>query len=359
MNRYIEIQGRKIGIDFDPFVIADIGINHRGSLDVAFNMVDLAVEAGVEVIKHQTHIVEDEMSSEAKQNIVGYLKKSIFDLMNECSLNEKEEIELQKYVESKGIIFISTPFSRAAANRLEKMSVPAFKIGSGECNNYPLIEHICSFKKPIILSTGMNTIGSITKSVNIIEKSNIPYALLHCTNIYPTPPQLVRLGAMTELMKEFPNAVIGLSDHTTSNHACFGAVALGASILERHFTDSMDREGPDIACSMDPKACKELIEGSKILKLERGGNKGPVSEEKPVIEFAYASVVTIKNIKKGELFTENNTWVKRPGTGPLYAVDFERVLGKKAARNIMRDKHIHPDDIVNWKDSKNSKNILI
>jgi N-acetylneuraminate synthase len=348
MKRYIEIKNRKIGIDFDPLVIADMGINHGGSLEVACKMVDLAVEAGVEVIKHQTHIVEDEMSSEAKKNIVDYIGKSIFDLMNDSSLNEKEEIELQQYVESKNAIFISTPFSRAAANRLEKMGVPAFKIGSGECNNYPLIKHICFFRKPIILSTGMNTIESIRKSVDIIEKNKIPYALLHCTNIYPTPPHLVRLGAMSELMKEFPNAVVGLSDHTTSNHACLGAVALGASILERHFTDSMDREGPDIANSMDPKACKELIEGSKILKLARGGSKGPVAEEKPVIEFAYASIVTIKDIKAGEVFTEDNTWVKRPGTGPLYAVDFERVLGRKAACNIKCDKHIRPEDIVDW-----------
>lgn len=348
MRPYIEIKNRKIGIDFDPLIIADMGINHGGSLEVARKMVDLAVEAGAEMIKHQTHIVEDEMSSEAKKNIVDYIGKSIFDLMDDCSLNENEEIELQQYVELKNAIFMSTPFSRAAANRLAKMGVPAFKIGSGECNNYPLIKHICSFKKPIILSTGMNTIESIRKSVEIIEKNKIPYALLHCTNIYPTPPHLIRLGAMTELMKEFPNAVVGLSDHTTSNHACFGAVALGASILERHFTDSMDREGPDIANSMDPKACKELIEGSKILKLARGGSKGPVAEEKPVIEFAYASVVTIKNIKAGEMFTEDNTWVKRPGTGPLYAVDFERVLGKKAACNIKRDKHIRPEDIVNW-----------
>jgi len=345
MNPTIEIAQRKIGYDYNPLIIAEIGINHGGSLDVAKHMVDTAVNSGIEIIKHQTHIVEDEMSQEANKDKVGYIGKTIYELMDDCALNEQEEFELKKYVESKGSIFISTPFSRAAANRLAEFDVPAFKIGSGECNNYPLIEHISSFKKPIILSTGMNTIESVRKSVEIIEKNSIPYALLHTTNIYPTPPHLVRLGAMLELQKAFPNAVIGLSDHTTSNHACYGAVALGASILERHYTDTMDRQGPDIENSMDPKAAKELVEGAKILKLERGGSKGPVEEEQPVIDFAYASVVSIIDIKKGERFSRKNIWVKRPGSGPLYAKDYENILGKIAAKDINKDFHIKPDDI--------------
>jgi N-acetylneuraminate synthase len=149
-------------------------------------------------------------------------------------------------------------------------------------------------------------------------------------------------------MEEFPKAVVGLSDHTTSNHACFGAVALGASILERHFTDSMDREGPDIINSMALKACSELIEGSKIIKQERGGQKGPVEEEKPTIDFAYASVVTIKEIMKGEIFSKDNLWVKRPGTGPLYARDFVNIIGKRACDNIKNDHHLKPEEIENW-----------
>ena len=346
MKNYLEISNRKVGYDFDPLVIAEIGINHGGSLEVAKHMVDTAIRSGIEVIKHQTHIVSDEMSPEANKEKIGYIGKTIYELMEECALSADEEFELKKYVESNGAIFISTPFSRAAANRLAEFDVPAYKIGSGECNNYPLIEHICTFKKPIILSTGMNTIDSVKRSVEIIERSSIPYALLHTTNIYPTEFNLVRLGAMTELQEAFPNAVIGLSDHTITNHACLGAVALGASILERHYTDSMERSGPDIVNSMDPKAAKELIEGSKIIKLERGGTKGPIEEEKPVIDFAYASVVTIEKINAGELLTKDNIWVKRPGTGPFFAKDFDKLLGKKAARNIDIDKHIELDDIV-------------
>ena len=344
----IEISSRKIGYDYDPLVIAEIGINHGGSLDVAFKMVDLAEKAGVEIIKHQTHIVEDEMSSQAKSLIPAHTEESIYDIMNNCALSEEEETKLKDYIESKGIIFISTPFSRAAANRLESMNVPAYKIGSGECNNYPLVEHIAAFNKPIILSTGMNSIVSIRKAVNIFEKFRTPYALLHCTNIYPTPPHLVRLGAITQLMEEFPKAVVGLSDHTTSNHACFGAVALGASILERHFTDSMEREGPDIINSMDSKASSELIKGSKIIKLERGGEKGPVEEEQSTIDFAYASVVTIKEIKNGEFFSKDNLWVKRPGKGPLYAEDYENIIGKQACADIKNDQHLKPEEIVGW-----------
>ena len=347
MNTFIEIAGRKIGLDYDPLVIAEIGINHNGSLHVAKKMVDAAARAGVEVVKHQTHIVADEMSSAAKKVIPGHTKESIYEIMESCSLNEDEEIELQRYTEEKGMIFISTPFSRAAADRLNEMNVPAYKIGSGECNNYPLLKHIASFSKPIILSTGMNTIKSIKKAVAIFNEANVPYALLHTTNVYPTPPHIVRLGALTEIQNEFPNTVVGLSDHTVSNHACLGAISLGASILERHFTDTMERNGPDIICSMDEKECADLINGARLIKQMRGGRKGPVEEEKPTIAFAYATVVAIKDIKEGEEFTKENIWVKRPGTGEILAEDYEKLLGKKSLTNIANDR------FVRWKDIDN------
>lgn len=343
---FIEINNRRIGYDYDPLVIAEIGINHEGSLDVAKQMVDAASAAGVEVVKHQTHIVEDEMSSAAKNTIPGNADVSIYEIMKRCSLNEEDELALKNYVESKGMIFISTPFSRAAADRLHKWNIPAYKIGSGECNNYPLLEHIASFGKPVILSTGMNTLESISKAVAIFEKHNISYALLHTTNLYPTPNHLVRLGALHEIQEAFPKAVIGLSDHTLTNHACFGAVALGASILERHFTDSMDRPGPDIICSMDGLACRELIEGSKIIALQRGGKKGPADEEQVTIDFAFATICTIKPIKKGDLFTKENTWVKRPGKGGILAEQYNDVLGKRASQNIDEDVQVVWENVL-------------
>ena len=168
---------------------------------------------------------------------------------------------------------------------------------------------MASFGKPMIVSTGMNNIESVRKTVKILENHKVPYALLHTTNLYPTPSHLVRLGAMEELKREFPNAIVGLSDHTISNLSCFGAVALGASILERHFTDRMDRKGPDIINSMDPMAMKELIVGAnEIAKMKV--EKEAAEEKKVTIDFAFATVVTIKKIKKGDIFSKENIWVK-------------------------------------------------
>ncbi|RYJ50885.1 polyhydroxyalkanoate biosynthesis repressor PhaR [Flavobacterium petrolei] len=340
MNPYIEIAGRKIGPDYPPLVIAEIGINHEGSLAVAKEMVDAAKRAGVEVVKHQTHIVADEMSGAAKKVIPGNADVSIYEIMERCSLNEADELDLKKYVESKGMIFISTPFSRAAANRLEKFNVPAYKIGSGECNNYPLLEHIASFGKPVILSTGMNTIASIGKAIAIFDKHKIPVAVLHTTNLYPTPIHLVRFGAMMEMHHAFPDKVFGLSDHTLNNNACLGAVALGASILERHFTDHMQRTGPDIVCSMDERATKDLLLSSNEMWQMRGGVKEPALEEQVTIDFAFATVCAIKPIQKGDVLTKENIWVKRPGTGKILAEYFNDILGKIAIRTIANDEQL-------------------
>ncbi len=344
-NPYIEIAGRKIGRDFPPLVIAEIGINHEGSLDVAKAMVDAAKRAGVEVVKHQTHIVEDEMSKAAKSVIPGNADVSIYDIMERCALDATDEQALKDYVEAQGMIFISTPFSRAAADRLQSMDVAAYKIGSGECNNYPLLEHIAAFGKPVILSTGMNTIESVSKAVDIFDKHNIPLALLHTTNLYPTPSHLVRYGAMQELHEAFSDKVFGLSDHTLNNNACLGAVALGASVLERHFTDHMQRTGPDIVCSMDETACGELIKGSEEIWSMRGGTKQPAKEEQVTIDFAFATVCTIADIKKGDVFSKSNIWVKRPGTGEILAEDFNSILGKTAKNDVQKDEQLTWQDI--------------
>lgn len=339
------IGNRKIGPDYPPLVIAEIGINHEGSLETAKQMVDAAAKAGAEVIKHQTHVVEDEMAPAAKKVIPGNADVSIYDIMARCALSEEDEIELKRYVESKGMIFISTPFSRAAAERLERMDVQAYKIGSGECNNYPLIKHIAQFGKPMIVSTGMNDIASIQRTVAIMEEYQVPYALLHCTNLYPTKPEWIRLGAMTQLMEAFPDAVVGLSDHSLNNNACLAAVALGASILERHFTDSKYRPGPDIICSMDGAEMAALIQGSREIYQMRGGQKTALSEEQVTIDFAFATVVAIQDIKPGDTFTMENIWVKRPGTGEIKAEAFESILGKRAGKAVANGQQLTWEDI--------------
>lgn len=346
---FITISKRKIGPDFTPFVIAEIGINHEGSFKKAIKMVDDAKRAGAECVKFQSHVIDDEMIGEAKKVIPGHTKESIYEIMKRCALSEEAEIKLKKYVEDLGMIYLSSPFSRAAADRLSKMKVPAFKIGSGECNNYPLIDHIASFGKPIILSTGMNDIPSIKIAVKTIQKHNTPLALFHCTSLYPTPYEKVRLGGIAELMKAFPGIPIGLSDHSIGNYTSFGAVALGASLIEKHFTSNKKWAGPDIAISIDPAELKDLIIGSAAIHKSLGGKKEILKEEQPTIDFAYSCVVSIKEIKKGEKFTKDNIWVKRPGTGQIKAINFKKVLGKVALKDI-------PNDVqIRWSDLKIKK----
>ena len=326
-----------------PLVIPEMGINHEGSLKTAKIIVDAAWRAGARIIKHQTHVVKDEMSHAARKVIPGNANISIYEVMERCALKEEEEYELMKYVESKGMVFLSTPFSRAAADRLERFGVQAYKIGSGELNNYPLIKHIASFGKPMIVSTGMNNIASIKKADTILEEAVVPYALLHTTNLYPTDPSLVRLGAMQEMMDVFPKVPIGLSDHTMTNTACIAAMTLGAAIVERHFVDTKDRSGPDVICSMDERECAELIQAAQDIPKMLGGLKEAAKEEKVTIDFAFASVVSTSEIKAGEYFTRDNLWVKRPGTGDIPAEKYEEILGKRAVINIENDMQISWD----------------
>ncbi len=330
----IELGNIRIGQGERPLVIPDIGINHNGSLSTAKEMVDAAYRAGARLIKHQTHIVADEMVDMAKNIIPGNANISIYEIMESCMLCEEEEIELKQYTESLGLLYLSTPFSRAAADRLEKMGVLGYKIGSGELNNYPLLDYIASFGKPMIVSTGMNGMSEIGKAVEILKNRKIPFALLHTTNLYPTPARLVRLGAMQQLKKCYPDIPIGLSDHTINNYACMAAIALGADIIERHFTDSKKRNGPDIVCSMDEEELKILLQASSEISLMSGGCKEAAKEEDITMKFAFSSVVTIKEILKGQTFDSSNIWVKRPGIGELRASDYKNILGHKAKTNI-------------------------
>ena len=346
----ITIAGRHIGPDHAPLVIAEIGINHEGDYAKAERMVRDAHAAGCECVKFQCHVVEDEMSPQAKKVIPGNATVSIYEIMDRCQLSEAEERRLMDLVQSLGMIYMSTPFSRAAADRLEGMGVPAYKIGSGECNNYPLVDHIASFGKPVILSTGMNSMANVAKSVEILRSRKVPFGLMHTTSMYPTPPEKVRLGAMVELMHAFPDAVVGLSDHTMTIHPCLGAAALGASMLERHFTSDKSWPGPDVSLSMDPAELKELVEGSAIIHKSLGGTKAILPEEQVTIDFAYASCVTIAPIKKGEAFSKANLWVKRPGTGQILAEHFEGLLGRVAASGI------EPDTQITWEMVEGEKN---
>ncbi len=337
-----KIANRWVGENHPPLVLAEIGINHEGSYEKAIQMVDDAYKAGCECVKFQSHVIEDEM---IPNNVIpGNATESIWDIMKRCALDEDQEIKIKTYVESKGMIYLCTPFSRAAADRLHKMNVDAYKIGSGECNNYPLIAHIASFGKPVILSTGMNNLDSIQPGVEILEKAGVPYALTHCTSMYPTPYDKVRLGALKSMAQKFPNALLGLSDHSLGNYTCFAAVALGARILEKHFTSDKTWPGPDVPISINPAELKELIEGSMAIFQALPGSKDILPEEQPTIDFAYACVVSIKDIAAGEELTRANIWVKRPGTGEIKAVYFESLLGKKTNKAIAKNAQLKWDD---------------
>ncbi|HEY3751257.1 MAG TPA: N-acetylneuraminate synthase family protein [Pseudonocardiaceae bacterium] len=338
------IGDRQIGPAHPPFVVAEIGINHDGDPAKAHRMVDDAADAGVECVKFQTHVVDDEMIP--NDVVPGNADEPIYDMMLRCALSGQDERELKQHAEDRGLVFLSTPFSRAAADRLAALDVAAFKIGSGECNNYPLIQHIAGFGKPVILSTGMNDVKSIRPAVRILRAAGVGFALLHCTSLYPTPPELVRLGALAEIGAAFPDAVLGLSDHTTSIYPCLGAVPLGARVLERHFTSDLAWPGPDIPVSSTPAEFARLVEGSRLIHAALGGRKQILSAEQPTIDFAYACVVTTSAIPAGTQLTSENTWVKRPGTGEIKAADYDTVLGRTAARDLEADAQIRWADLV-------------
>ncbi len=317
----------------EPFIIAEAGINHDGEFEKAIELVDLAIGSGASAIKFQTHITDKEMiPTDMKPGNIS--EESLWDIIDRCVLDNEQERSLFDYAKEKGILFFSTPFSREGADRLNELGVELYKIGSGECNNLPLLNHVANFKKPMILSTGMNDISSIKASVETILNHGVPLALLHCTSIYPAPPETMRLGAVTHLKDEFPDLEIGLSDHSLGISVALGSVAVGANIIEKHFTKSRQWPGPDNPFSIEPNELKNLVDWSKEIWRARGGKKDILDDEKPVIDFAYACVVAIKDINKGEALSLDNIWVKRPGTGEIFAKDFEDVLGKIATVNI-------------------------
>ncbi|HUF78878.1 MAG TPA: N-acetylneuraminate synthase family protein [Thermoanaerobaculia bacterium] len=330
--RPFQLGTRTVGPGYPPLVVAELGINHEGDLAKALRMVDDAAAAGGECVKLQSHVVEDEMIP--NRVVPGNAAESIWAIVSRCALSEDDERRVKERAEERGLVFLSTPFSRAAADRLERLGVAAYKIGSGECNNDPLLRHVAAFGKPVVLSTGMNDLGSIRPAVEILRGAGVPYALLHCTSIYPTPYEQVRLGALAELGKAFPDAVLGLSDHSLGGYTCLAAVALGASILEKHFTSDKGWPGPDVAISLDPAELADLVRGAAAVDRALGGAKAILPEERPTIEFAYASVVTTRPVPRGGELSPDNLWVKRPGTGEIRAREYDRLLGRRAARDL-------------------------
>lgn len=342
----MRIENRKVGNSIAPLIIAEIGINHGGSLDLAKKMVLAAANAGAECVKHQTHFVQDEMSEEAKSIVPPNDHRSIWEIMECCALSKDDEIELKRYTEELGVIYISTPFSRSAADFLAEIDIPAFKIGSGEVDNLPLIRHIAGLGKPVIMSTGMQSIPSLRKSVDILERQGIEYALLECTNLYPSPAEIVSLKGITDLKNSFPNALIGFSDHSIGSEMALASVALGACIIERHFTDSRYRKGPDISCSMDPLELSWLIHHSKEVFIATQNPKARSEEEESVYKFARSSVVAEADLPAGTVITEAHIWARRPGNGDIPGYEFDNIVGREVKTPVKKGQQMKYSDLV-------------
>ena len=345
-SKSIKIGNLSLSYFTPPLIIAELGINHAGSLDTAKYLADLAAESGADIIKSQFHIPSEEMSNQAKKVIPPNAKKSIFEIINDCSLSPDEEYELKNHIEDLGKEYLCTPFSAKAAHLLGDMNVSSFKIGSGECSNDAVLKAASEYNRPLIISTGMNTLKSISETCKLVSSFiNEKFILMHTTNLYPTPNHLVRLGGINELQEIVGISRVGLSDHTQSNLACLGAVAKGAVILERHFTDSKDRDGPDIINSMTPNELSELKKDSLIMFQMRGGTKEKeIAEEDAVRDFAFATVVATKDIKISDEFSFSNTWPKRPGTGEIPAREHNKIIGKISKNNIKEGEHIRNID---------------
>ena len=225
------------------------------------------------------------------------------------------------------------------------INVVGFKVGSGEANNLHFLKKVASAKRPMIVSTGMLGIEVVDKIYDTLRDTDTEFCLLHTTNLYPTPDHLVRLGSITQMKSRYNDVNIGLSDHTIGNLACLAAVGLGANILERHFTDTMDRDGPDIANSMDPNELRELARDAKRIWQMRAGAKDAIAEEQPTRDFAFGSLVSTKALSKGEVFSEENISIKRPGIGEFGPEDYARIIGKTAAKEIASDVLLKKADV--------------
>lgn len=346
-KREFKINNRVINSETKPLVIAEIGINHNSDINKAVKMIYDAWSSGCECVKFQCHIPSEEMTDDAKKIIPSNANEDIFEIINKNSFTEEEELYLKNIVEKLGMIYLCTPFSIAAADRLQKMNVSAFKIGSGEMNNLQLIEHILQFNKPLLISTGMNPLHKIKKTVELVEKYNVPYCLFHCVSMYPTPYNKVNLPGIDDLKNEFPNTIVGLSDHSIGITSCLGAYMKGCYIFEKHFTSSKLWEGPDIEISITPKELKQLIENLDILKdCNKGQGRYKIQEEeKKTIDFAFCTLTTTKDLKINHILQKTDLIAKRPNIGDFLAEDIELLIGKKINKDILKNTKLYKNDI--------------
>jgi len=329
----VKIGNRLVGPGQKPFIIAEACINHQGQYTIAERMVYMAHALGADAIKFQIHVLENEMLREVPQS--ANFDEPLYETLDKTNLSVDEHRRLKKLCESLGILYLCTPFSRKGADILEELDVAAFKVGSGELTNLPLQEHIARKGKPVIFSTGMSTVEEIAETVELVRTMGTPFIITHCVSAYPAPYHIVNLNMIPRYMGLF-EAPVGLSDHTRGIYTSLGAVALGACLIEKHFTLDKLQKGPDHASSLEPFELGELVKGAEAVFLALGDEKRIFPEEEQIVAWARESVVTERAISRGTTITSEMVWVKRPSPGPgvIPAKDLKKVIGRVAKVDI-------------------------
>lgn len=329
-------------------IIAEAGVNHNGSIEIAKQLVDKAVEAGVDVVKFQTFKAEKLVSKSAKQ--AEYQKKNMgkvaddsqYNMLKKLELSEKDHQTLIDYCNKKKVKFFSTPFDLESIDYLHSLNLGLWKIPSGEITNYPYIKKIAQYGEPVILSTGMCELDDVTAAMNALIKNGVnreQITILHCNTEYPTPYEDVNLKAMLELQAKY-QVKVGYSDHTRGIEVPIAAVALGATVIEKHFTLDRNMPGPDHKASLEPEELKAMVSAIRHIELALGnGHKTVSPSEKKNIPIARKSIVAACHIEKGEILNEKNLSVKRPGSG-LSPMRWEEVLGTKAIKDFEEEEMI-------------------
>ena len=340
----IEIGNKLIGEEEPCFIIAEAGVNHNGDTKLAMQLIDAAKDAGADAVKFQTFKTENLLSKNIVVPKHVESKESLFDTIRGLELSEEAHYMLSEYCKQKGIVFMSTPMDNNSVDLLEDIGVPVFKVASCDLDNLPLLKYISKTEKPIILSTGMGSISEVGEAIEVIKSNgNADIILLHCVSAYPPKVEDVNLRAMETLRNAF-KLTVGYSDHTIGINIPLAAVALGAKVIEKHFTLDKNMEGPDHAVSADPDDLERLVSGIREIEESFGtGVKVPSKDEIEMRRSFRKSIVAIADIKKGATIMPEMLSVKRPGTGisPKY---FDFVAGRKAERDLSKDDLITMDD---------------
>jgi len=342
MSNIIEISGRKIGQDQPCFIIAEGCDNHLGNMDTAREMVRQAKACGADAIKFQHHLPDEEMLREGIPMSKNF-NMPLYDFLKLYALTLDQHVELMQYCEELSIIYLCTPFSRKAAEELNEIGVKAFKIGSGEMTDLPTLKRIVAFGKPVILSSGMSVWDEIDETINTLKPLTDQLALMNCVSEYPARYEDINLGVIPQLQARY-QIPIGHSDHTPDIYTCFGAVAQGAKLLEKHIILDRRQPGPDQSVSIEPYELYQLVLGTRRIEVALGTEKKIHDEERVIRAWALRSVVSIAPIPAGTIITEEHIWTKRPGTG-IPARHLESILGRTAKVDIPKDHLLAWDEL--------------